>query len=237
MNIAAVRWTSLSDFPGSVAVVLWTLGCNLRCPFCYNSHLVHPEAHEQAASVPMEEALEGIRLRRSFVDGVTVTGGEPTLQNDLEVLFSEVKHLGLKTKLDTNGTRPDVLAGLLDRDLVDYVALDVKAPRARYDAFSAPGADAAPIVAALEQSIALLRARDTEYELRTTVAPGLEHEDILAIGRWIAGAKRYVLQPFVTPPESTLVDASWGDRSSLRPEELRGLAALLRLHVPTSVRC
>ncbi len=236
MNIAAVRWTSLSDFPGKVAVVLWTPGCNLRCPFCYNGTIVNPSPGDHPSTITMEETLEGIRSRRTFVDGVVITGGEPTLQDDLETLLWEVKHLALETKLDSNGTHPGVLDRLLKKELVDYVALDVKAPRARYGAFTSPGTDPTPTVVALEASMAILRSGNINYEFRTTVAPGLGFEDVLAIGHWISGAQRYVLQPFVTPSESRLVDESWRNLTALSPEELRELATLLRPHVPTSVR-
>jgi len=135
MEIAHFQSLSLLDYPGGVSAVVWTVGCNLRCPFCYNAELVLPEL-ARLPRLSEEEVLGRLRERGGFLDGLVVTGGEPTLHLDLPDFLREVKALGFRVKLDTNGTRPDVLARLLREGLLDYVALDVKAPFARYPEFT-----------------------------------------------------------------------------------------------------
>lgn len=238
MEIAAVQWTSLQDFPDRVAAVVWTPGCNLRCPFCYNAALVLPQLQARAPRVPPEDVVEGLHERRGFLDGVVLTGGEPTLQPDLAEFVRAAKQTGLAVKLDTNGTRPEVLHCLLEEKLVDYVALDVKAPREKYSQYARPPEmNQQALLSLVEQSLSLLRGSAVEHELRTTAAPGLTAEDLESIARWIAPARRYSLQPFVVPPESRLVDEGFGSsRPALAPDRLREVAAGLCRLLPTHVR-
>lgn len=242
MDIAYLQGTSLIDYPGKVAAVLWTVGCNLRCPFCYNAELVLPELSRALPKLPPEGVLARLRERKGFLDGLVVTGGEPTLQPDLLPFLREVKALGLKVKLDTNGTHPDVVARLLEAELVDHVALDVKAPFERYDEYvgmetiaarARPGDD---VVHAVRESIARVRAHAPDYEFRTTVAPGLTGEDLLAIAREIRGARRYVLQRFFVPTGKRLVDGSFRTRSALTGEELKIVAREISRLVSCTVR-
>ncbi|MFH1609873.1 MAG: anaerobic ribonucleoside-triphosphate reductase activating protein [Candidatus Bipolaricaulota bacterium] len=135
MEFAYLQGVSLIDYPDKVAAVVWTIGCNLRCPFCYNAELVLPEL-ARLPRLSEEKVLGRLRERTGFLDGLVVTGGEPTLHPDLPGFLREVKALGFRVKLDTNGTRPDVLARLLREGLLDYVALDVKAPFALYPEFT-----------------------------------------------------------------------------------------------------
>ena len=184
--------TSLIDYPDHIATVLFTGGCNFRCPMCHNADLVlHPGEIE---TLPEEEVWGFLARREGLVDGVVITGGEPTLQPDLFPFLQQLKDANLDVKLDTNGYRPDILAALLTGGLLDYVALDVKAPPGKYPLLTGlPDVD----VKRVEQSIALLKESDVAYEFRTTVVPGLlDAEDIADIARWIAGAQRYVLQQF-----------------------------------------
>lgn len=184
--------SSLIDFPEHIATVLFTGGCNFRCPMCHNADLVLRPA--ELPSLQAETVWEFLAGREGLVDGVVVTGGEPTLQADLTAFLTGLRQRGLDVKLDTNGYRPAVLERLLDDGLVDYVALDVKAPPERYAALSGlPEVDPDRV----GRSIELLRHSDVEYEFRTTVVPGmLAADDVEAIARWIAGAERYVLQQF-----------------------------------------
>jgi pyruvate formate lyase activating enzyme len=129
--------------------------------------------------------------------------------------------MGLRVKLDTNGSRPDVLNRLLERKLVDYVAMDIKAPRARYSEFAGVPVD----LTRIEESIRLIRSTAPDYEFRTTVAPGLAAEDLRAIAEWISSARRYILQPFRVPPEKGLLDPAWADREALSPHALRDIWA------------
>ena len=216
MDIAAFVPLSLSDHEGRVAAVVFVCGCNFRCPFCHNPELVLPE-REDRGLVDGRDIVRQLSARRGFLDSVVVTGGEPTLQPDLGSFLAEIRGLGLATKLDTNGSRPDIVSSLLEKNLVDYVAMDVKAPRARYAEYAGAGVD----LAAIERSIAILRERAPDYEFRTTAAPGLAEGDLVAIGEWLRGAKRYVLQPFRVPPEKGLVDPAWETRDALASEALR----------------
>ena len=233
MKIAYVEWASLIDFPGRVAAVIWTVGCNLRCPFCYNGELVLPERTVDLPPVDPEMVLSELASRRGFLDGLAVTGGEPTLQGGLADFLAEVKALGLKVKLDTNGTRPEVLATLLERGLVDYVALDLKAPFPRYPEFTGVRED---VSGRVKQSVRILREWAPDYELRTTVVPGLSQADLEAIAQEARGAKRYVLQPFFVPQGKELIDPSWAGRPHLEEETLRRLAPRLSRFLPCSVR-
>ncbi|MGC9529123.1 MAG: anaerobic ribonucleoside-triphosphate reductase activating protein [Candidatus Bipolaricaulaceae bacterium] len=233
MKLASVQWASLIDFPGRVAAVVWTAGCNFRCPFCYNPELVLPERVADLPTVPLEGFWDGLGKRREFLDGLVITGGEPTLQPDLADFLREVRAGGLAVKLDTNGSRPRVLGQLLAAGLVDYVALDVKAPFPRYQEFT--GADEAACRKAWE-SVDQLRNWEGDYELRTTVAPGLGPDDLAAVAQAVAGARRYVLQPFFVPPGKELIDPLWRSRPHLGREELAQLAPRLGRWVSCRVR-
>ena len=184
--------TSLIDYPDHVATVLFTGGCNFRCPMCHNVDLVlHPG---ELPSLPEDAVWAFLEKRAGLVTGVVVTGGEPTLQPDLAAFLQRVRSRALDVKLDTNGYCPDALAALLGAGLVDYIAMDVKAPPAKYaQVAGVPGLDGARI----EQSLTLIRESGLPYELRTTVTPGLlDADDVEAIARRIAGADHYVLQQF-----------------------------------------
>jgi pyruvate formate lyase activating enzyme len=216
LRIAHLLETSLIDYPGRVAAVLFTAGCNFRCPFCHNPELVLPERIRELRPLALDEVLSFLSERRGFLDGLVVTGGEPTIQGDLAGFLTEVKQLGFLVKLDANGSRPGVLEDLIGRGLVDYVALDVKAPFERYPEFAGVEVNLEDI----RRSIALVREKAPDYEFRTTVAPGLRVEDLRAIGALLAGARKWFLQTFVVPGEKGLVDPSWEGRVALSRSEL-----------------
>ena len=243
MEIAHLQPLSLLDYPGKVSAVVWTVGCNLRCPFCYNAELVLPGLAHGLPRLPLEEVVAALTERARFLDGLVVTGGEPALHRDLPLLLREVKELGLRVKLDTNGTRPAVLRSLLGDGLVDYVALDVKAPFARYPEFTGllplphVASEPVPDVATLVwESVALVRERAPDYEFRTTVAPGLAPDDLFSIAHGIRGARRYVLQPFFVPDGKRLVDEAWRGRPALSSDTLRALLPELQKLVSTELR-
>ncbi|MCX7750996.1 MAG: anaerobic ribonucleoside-triphosphate reductase activating protein [Candidatus Bipolaricaulota bacterium] len=238
MEIAHLQLPSLVDWPGKVSAVLWTVGCDFRCPFCYNAELVLPELGTKLPRLGVDGLLAQLAARRKLLDGVVVTGGEPTLHPDLPEFLVQVKELGLLVKLDTNGARPDVLAGLLAADLVDHVAVDLKAPFPRYGEFTGllRGAALADAVARVRESILLVQERAPDYEFRTTAAPGLGPDDLRAVAAEIRGARRYVLQPFFAPAGKRLVDEGWRTRPALSVGELRALAFDLGTYVPTEVR-
>jgi pyruvate formate lyase activating enzyme len=198
--------TSLIDYPDHIATVLFTGGCNFRCPMCHNADLVLRPGEME--TLPQKEIWNFLQRREGLVDGVVITGGEPTLQPDLLPFLQQLKAVNLDVKLDTNGYRPDVLAALLADGLLDYVALDVKAPPDKYPLLT--GLNDMDVTH-VEQSIALLKESGVVHEFRTTVVPGLlDEDDIVSIARWIAGAQRYALQQFrpVNTLDPTLEKAS-----------------------------
>ncbi|MEW6545748.1 MAG: anaerobic ribonucleoside-triphosphate reductase activating protein [Bacillota bacterium] len=217
MYARGLQKLSLVDFPETMCATVFLAGCNFRCPYCHNPDLVL-----RSPGLPWiseEELLQFLEEREGFIDGVCVTGGEPTLEPDLPAFLARVKARGLKTKLDTNGTRPDVLARLLEHGLLDYIAMDVKAPRDKYRRVTRSRVD--PGV--LEASIRLVQQSQVPYEFRTTVVPGLlSADDVEAIARWITGAGKYVLQPYL-PPRRTL-DEKWRKRPPCPRSYLERLA-------------
>lgn len=197
MKIAGLQKMTLLDFPGKVACTVFLGGCNFRCPFCHNSQLIGD------ADTLMDdgELLRFLESRKGLLDGVCITGGEPTLQKALPDLLAKIKAMGFLVKLDTNGYRPEVLKNLIDSGLVDYVAMDVKNDPAGY-ARTAGVADLQ--IGRIEESLRLLLSGAVDYELRTTLVEPLHDADsILGIREWLESlgggnkAKRYYLQPFV----------------------------------------
>lgn len=191
LPIAGIQRLSLVDYPGRLCSTIFTAGCNFRCPYCFNVEIVlEPNRLEKISE---EEALELLRGRRGFIDGVCIGGGEPTIHRALPAFIRRVRLLGLKVKLDTNGSRPRMLRRLLEEELLDYVAMDVKAPLSRYREVICAEAD----VEAIRESIRILRRGRVDHEFRTTVVPGvLSIEDVREIARSLTGSKRYVLQQF-----------------------------------------
>ncbi len=216
MELAHLVPTSLLDYPDRVAAVLFTVGCSFRCPFCHNAELVLPEKARELRLLDQDEVLTFLAERKGFLDGLVITGGEPTLQPGLHEFLAEVKRLGFLVKLDTNGSLPDVLEDLLVRGLVDYVAMDVKAPLARYSDLAGVSVD----LSAIERSTRLVRGRAPDYEFRTTVAPGLQGEDLKEIAALLAGSRRWFLQPFVVPEGKELLDPTCGRRPALGRSDL-----------------
>jgi pyruvate formate lyase activating enzyme len=203
MQIRGWVKTSLIDYPGRIATVVFTSSCNFRCPYCQNSELVlHPESLPE---IDPAEIFQLLKRRRGLTDGLVITGGEPTLQKDLEDFMRKAKELGLAIKLDTNGYRPQVLRELLGQGLLDYVAVDIKASPAKY-----PLAAGVPVdVRRIEESVKLILSSGMEHEFRTTVVPGIvAPEDVEEIAKLIAGAGKYILQQF--RPQGTL-DPRFGE--------------------------
>ncbi|MBQ6660377.1 MAG: anaerobic ribonucleoside-triphosphate reductase activating protein [Lachnospiraceae bacterium] len=192
MQIHGLQKLTLLDFPGHMSATVFTGGCNFRCPYCHNSELVlNPES---VPRIPEAEVLEFLKSRRKMLEGVCFTGGEATLQKDLPEFMAKVRELGYKIKLDTNGQSPAVLDRLMKAGLLDYVAMDIKNCKERYgETIGIPDFR----TDAIETSIALLMNGNIPYEFRTTVMREFHDTEALTrIGEWIAGARRYYLQPF-----------------------------------------
>lgn len=212
MKIGGFQKMTVLDYPGKVACTVFTHGCNLRCPFCHNARLVVRDED----LIDENEILSYLNKRRGILDGVCISGGEPTLQSDLFDFMKKVKDLGMLIKLDTNGTCPDKLQYAIDNGLVDYVAMDIKNCREEYA--KTCGLSEMDI-SKIEKSVEILMQGGVDYEFRTTVTKELHTPDDFAkIGQWIKGAKRYYIQSFVDSGDIIL--------EGLNPLDLQGLKAL-----------
>ena len=218
MQIYGLNKTTLLDFQEHVAATVFTGGCNFSCPFFHNGDLVlRPQGYPR---IDEEEVLAFLKKRRGVLSGVCITGGEPTLQKDLPAFMKKVKELGYLVKLDTNGYRPDVLKGLMDAGLPDYVAMDIKNSRKRYP--ETTGKDNLD-VALIEKSAELLMTGSIPYEFRTTVTKQLHDGEAFAeIGEWLSGAEAYFLQAY--QDSEHVIERRF---SSYEKEELEGFAEML----------
>ena len=222
MLIKGFQKLTLLDFPGRTACTVFTGGCNYRCPFCHNAVLVTGNDGEYYTE---EEIFEHLEKRRGIIDGVAVTGGEPLLQKDIESFLYEIKDRGFAVKLDTNGSFPEKLEGILQLGLADYVAMDIKNRPEKYaETVGLEKFDIAPV----RRSIDLLMNSGVEYEFRTTVVSDFHTaDDIEALAEWIKGAKRYFLQNFVD--SGNLID---GSCTGVSPSTMREMLERAKKFIP-----
>ncbi len=189
MKLGGIQKTSLIDYHDHICAIVWTVGCNFRCPFCYNPQLVTGKA-ELTSEKDFFSLLE---KRQGVLEAVSITGGEPFLQKDLKDFVKKIKKMGYLVKVDTNGMFPEKLEDFLDEKLIDYVAMDVKAPKNKYNKLSGVETD----VSKIEKSIIIIKEKASSYEFRTTFIPNLlKKEDIIEIAKWLNGAKNYYIQQF-----------------------------------------
>lgn len=210
MKIGGLQKFSLIDYPGRISAIVFTQGCNFRCPYCHNPELVDPAQY--GPILPEEEVISFLEKRRGKLDAVTVTGGEPTLQTDLERFLQQIKKMGYLVKVDTNGSNPTILERLIRGRWVDYLALDVKGPLHKYGQIAKAKVDTAKI----RRSIELIASSGIEHEFRTTVVRSqLDKEDLIATAKLLKRGL-YVLQPYV--PVKCL-DSEFLTESSYSAEE------------------
>lgn len=227
MKIGGIQKFSTVDYPGYPCASIFTIGCNMRCGYCHNPELVLPEQFTD--SIPPEDILLFLEKRKSVLAAVTISGGEPTEQADLVDFIRDIKAMGYLVKLDTNGTRPHVLQELLADNLIDYVAMDIKGPLEKYVAIAARPID----IAAIEQSIALIKAMPG-HEFRTTIVRSqLEVNDFEKIGKLVNGAKRYALQRFVS--QGALVSPQFVYAESFTDSELAEARQIMNNYVTDCV--
>lgn len=224
MEFGGLQKLSCLDYPGLVACTVFTKGCNLRCPFCHNAPLVDGFSPE---TIPEEEILAYLKKRQGILEGVTITGGEPLIHTGLTDFLEKVKALGYQVKLDTNGSKPDFLRQLVEKGLVDKVAMDIKNAPAYYGmTIGRPGFDIAPI----EETKNYLLSSPVDYEFRTTVVKGLHtRESLLEAAQWIKGAKAWFLQCYTY--RDTVLDPK--GLSSYTAEELFSIMMAVHVHIPT----
>ncbi len=192
MNFGGLQELTLIDYPGKIAATVFAIGCNFRCYYCHNPELVLPEKIKNQPVITETFVLEFLKTRIGLLQGLCITGGEPTLQGDLPAFAKVVKDLGFLIKIDTNGTNPEMLRFMVNNHLLDYIAMDIKTLPAKYEAVTGVATD----LACLKESIDLIKQSGVEYEFRTTMAPGITESDILNIADLIQGADNYYLQTF-----------------------------------------
>lgn len=227
MKIGGIQKVSLIDYPGEISAVVFCQGCNFRCPYCHNPELVNPELF--AECLPEERILSFLRGRVGRLDAVTVTGGEPTIQHRISSLIRRLKDMGYLVKLDTNGSMPGVLERLIAEKQVDYIAMDIKGPLAKYAEITR----VPTFTEDIEDSIQLIMQSGLKYEFRTTVVDSLlEEDDLLAVGRLISRADRYVIQSFVP---SKILDSHFLNAKTISAENLEKIRIKLEKEIDSVI--
>lgn len=222
--IGGIQKTTLLDFPERIAAIVFTKGCNFRCGYCHNPELIE---FSKESDYHTESFFEFLKTRLNKLDGVVITGGEPTLQSGLYDFVKRIKSMGFEVKLDTNGTNPQVLKKLISDNLLDYIAMDIKAPVGKYEEITQVNVNIQSVL----ESIKLIMDSGVDYEFRTTVIKlQLSVGDFDEIGNMIQGAKRYYLQKFIP---SKCLDEALMDEKSYSDEELKTICEILKKYIET----
>lgn len=239
MKIGGLEKMTLIDFPGEIAAIVFTQGCNFRCQFCYNPMLVWPILQDSELKYPSIDGKSGdhssidesglfayLESRKGKLDGVVITGGEPTLHPDLPEFIEKIREMGFKIKLDSNGTNPEMLKKIFSRKLVDYVAMDIKAPIDRYQEIVNVKVNKEDI----KESIDIIINSGVPYEFRTTLVPGLASvEDVEKMGELISGANKWYLQAFKSDVDLMNKDLQGGRAFS--PTEISAMQVIGQKYV------
>ena len=221
--VGGLAKSSLIDYPGKISAIIFTQGCNFRCSYCHNPELLS----KKEAAFEQEEILNFLKTRVGKLDAVVITGGEPTLQSGLKQFILGVKQLGFLTKLDTNGTNPEILNELINENLLDYIAMDIKAPLRKYHLITQTIQNTDKI----QSSIDIIKNSTVDYEFRTTIVKSqLSFEDFQEIGALLDGAKKYYLQKFVP---TKLLDMNLKNETTYTDEEFEQITNLLKKNIKT----
>lgn len=225
MLILGLQKTTLLDYPGMIASTIFTGGCNFKCPYCHNKDLVMPPSDVIAYSE--KKIISHLNQRKNILDGVCITGGEPTLHKDLPEFIAKIKDLGFFVKLDSNGTNPDMIKSLVYNGLLDYVAMDIKHSKEKYNTIaSMKSFDLKPI----EESVDFLKEGHIDYEFRTTIMKECHTaDDIVSIGEWLQNAQAYYLQSYKESEQ--VINPVFSPHSR---ETLVSFVELLRPYIPNT---
>jgi pyruvate formate lyase activating enzyme len=229
MNIGGLQKTTLIDYPGKIGCTVFLTGCNFRCPWCQNPELVLPEKIKKSPKISEKDFFNFLEERKGFLEGVCITGGEPTIHKDLPNFIKKIKKLGFAVKLDTNGSNPRILKNLIKKKLIDYIAMDVKAPLKNPD---------------IKKSVEIIKNSSLDYEFRTTVVPTVHNkEDIIKIARELSkptrlrqgfgGQRKYYLQNF--RPEKT-IDPKFKKIKPFNQKQLESIQKECQKYLPTELR-
>jgi len=220
MLIGGFQKFSLIDYPGKICAIIFTQGCNFKCPYCHNPELVNPKLF--MPTIPEEKVSSFLKKRKGKLDAVEITGGEPTLQPDLIDFIGKIKKLKFLVKLDSNGSNPEILKEIIQLKIVDYLAMDIKAPLERYQEITDSNIDPNKI----RKTIKLIMNSGLDYEFRTTVVKSLLiKKDIEKIGKLIKGAKLYILQRFIatkTLNPKFLKETNYSDQEFEKLKDIAG---------------
>jgi len=225
MKIGGLQRVSLIDYPGHISAIIFTQGCNFKCPYCHNPELVNPDLFR--TPIKVSEVIEFLESRKGKLDAVSICGGEPTIQDNVISFIRQIKKMGFAVKLDTNGSVPNVLKTLIADNMLDFIAMDVKAPLDKYRDIVKANVNQN----AIQESIRLVLNAKIPYEFRTTIVESqLDENDILQIGKMINGAAHYVLQNFMA--KKTL-DKKFAKEKSFSEEKLQKIKKQLEQQIPS----
>lgn len=223
MKIGGLQKVSLIDYPGKICCIIFTQGCNFRCPYCHNPELVLPEKFTPL--IDEEEIFSFLKKRKKYLDGVSITGGEPCIHRDILSFMERIKNAGYSVKLDTNGYFPKIIKEAIERKIVDYIAMDVKGPPEKYSEIAGVKVDINRVL----KSIELIKESGIEYEFKTTVVKSqLSKEDFEKIGKMIKNASLYFIQKF--KPSKT-VKVEFMNEETYNEEEFEEIKEIMKKYV------
>jgi len=225
MKIGGLQKLTLVDYPGKIAATVFLIGCNFKCGFCHNSELVNPEEIKNQPQISEKEFFDFLDEKEGLIEGICITGGEPTIQLDLKEFIKKIKEKSFLVKLDTNGSNPEVLIRLVNENLVDFIAMDIKTGLDNYKKTINTEINPENI----KKSVEIIKNSGIDYEFRTTVVPGLvEKEDIEKIGRWLKGVKKIALQQF---QNKKVLDKGFENIQPYSEENLKDFQKILEKYI------